>query len=211
MTRQDLRKLAIALTTLIVLSVCLILASRPRAAWGSVFWGQGRQKSITRHLEKNMPLRFDKVKAAGRALELKGSDETQEEFDASDDWMKGMTVNFKNTSTRNIVYFRLDLMFPETEGQEPMRAYHMIFGRRPKDSTDKDYDTLLTPGEEVELTLNDEQHGKMQAFLKKGGFDKVSNVRLFLETVIFDDDSMWNGGSLYRRDEKDPNNWLPIR
>lgn len=211
MSRQGFRKLAANGAILIALSVCLFFVSSPRAAWGSVFWGQGRQKSITRHVEKNMPLRFDKVKAAGRALELKGGDESQEDFDANDDWMKGLAVTFKNTSDKNIVYFRLDLMFPETEGQEPMKAYHMIFGRRPKDSSDRDNDKVLKPGEEVELALTDDDYSRMRAFLKKGSFDTVSNVRLFLETVIFDDDLMWNGGDLWRRNPNDPNNWLPIR
>jgi hypothetical protein len=211
MSRQSFRKLVANLAVLVALAVCLFFVSSPQAAWGSVFWGQGHQKTITRHIEKNQPLRFDKVRTAGRALELKGGDESEENFDADDDWMKGLAVTFKNTTEKNIVYFRLDLMFPETAGQEPMRAYHMIFGRRPKDSTDKDYDKVLKPGEEVEIALNDESYGKMRAFLKKGSFDKVSSVRLFLETAIFDDDLMWNGGSFYRRDEKDPNNWLPVR
>jgi hypothetical protein len=102
-------------------------------------------------------------------------------------------------------------MFPETEGARPMMAFPLIFGRWPKDANDRSYDTLLKPGEDVEITLTDEDYGKMRAFLKSGSFDKVSNVRLFLETVIFDDDLMWNGGDLWRRSPNDPNNWLPIR
>lgn len=211
MSGQGFRKLVANFTILILLSACLFFVSSPRAAWGSVFWGQGLKKSITRHVEKNMPLRFDKVKAAGRALELGPGAESQKDFDADDDWMKGLAVTFKNTSDKNIVYFSLDLMFPETEGAEPMMAFPLIFGRRPKDANDRSYDTKLQPGEEVEITLTDDQYGKLRAFLKSGSFDKVSNVRLFLETVIFDDDLMWNGGDLWRRNPNDSNNWLPIK
>jgi hypothetical protein len=51
----------------------------------------------------------------------------------------------------------------------------------------------------------------MRNFLKSRSFDKVSTVRLFLETAIFDDDIMWLGGDLWRRNPNDPNQWFPIR
>ena len=211
MTRQDFRKLAASLTSLVLLSVCLFIAWPTQ---GGVFSWQSRQKTITKYEHRKMPLRFGKVKAAGKFIELQPGPESQESqggFDGDDDWMKGLTVSFKNTSDRNIVYFRLDLMFPETEGPKPMMAFPLIFGRRPKDAEDRNYDRLLAPGEEVELSLTDERYGRLRNFLKNGSFDKVTSVRLFLETVIFDDDIMWNGGDLYRRNQNDPNNWLPIR
>jgi len=214
MLRQNFKKLVSNFTALILLSVCLFIASNPRAALGSVFSWQSHQKSITKYQHRNQPLHFDKVRAAGKLIELKAGSESQEsqvEFDADDDWMKGLAVTFKNTTDKNIVYFRLLLIFPETETAGPPMAHQMIFGRSPKDSNDRNYDNVLKPGEEVELTLNDDQYGKMQNFLKSRSFDKVSTVRLFLETAIFDDDIMWLGGDLWRRNPNDPNQWFPIR
>jgi hypothetical protein len=158
-----------------------------------------------------MPLRYNKVKAAGKLFELKAGPETQEDFEGDDDWMKSLAVNFTNTSDKNIVYFRLLLIFPETESAGPPMAFPMIFGRRPKDSNDRNYDNVLKPGEEVEIVLTDDQYGKLRSFLKSRSFDKVSSVRLFLEEAVFDDDIMWNGGDLWRRNQNDPNQWFPIR
>src|SRR5215510_13629527 len=100
MSRQDFRKLVTNFITLILLLVCLFIVSSPRAAWG--FWRQSRQKTVTKYEHRSMPLRFGKVKAAGKLLELKAGQETQEsqesreEFDADDDWMRGLAVNFTN-------------------------------------------------------------------------------------------------------------------
>jgi hypothetical protein len=215
MTRQSLRKLVANLAILIALAVCLFFVSSPRAAWG-MLW-QSRQKTITKYEHRSMPLRFGKVKAAGKLLELKAGPETretqesQEEFEADDDWMRGLTVNFTNTSGKNIVYFRLLLIFPETESAGPPMAHTLNFGRQPKDADDRDFESVLKPGEETTISLTDEEYGKMRDFLKSRSFEKVSGVRLFLETVIFDDDLMWNGGDMMRRDPNDPKQWHTIR
>src|SRR6266540_3720949 len=177
MSRQGFRKLAANGAILIALSVCLFFVSSPRKA-AALLW-LSRQKTITKYEHRKMPLSFDKVKAAGRALELRPGSESQEDFEGDDDWMKDLAVTFKNTSDKNVVYFRLDLQFPETEATGPM--------------------------------MTGDQHDKLRSFLKTRSFDKVSEVRLFLETAIFDDDLMWNGGDLYKRDQNNPNNWLPIR
>ncbi|HEY7180324.1 MAG TPA: hypothetical protein VIC84_02845 [Blastocatellia bacterium] len=210
MSRQGLRKHVANFATLAPLLVCLFIASSPRAALGSVFSWQSHQKSITKYQHRNQPLNFDKVKAAGKLIELKAGSESKEDFDGDDDWMRGLAVTFKNTSNKNIVYFQLLLQFPETGAAGLIMSHPMNFGRMPKDSNDRNYDNVLRPGEEVEITLTDDQYGSLRSFLKSRSFDKVSNVRLFLDTVIFDDDIMWAGGDQWRRNPNDPNQWFPI-
>jgi hypothetical protein len=164
-----------------------------------------------------MPLRFGKVKAAGKVFDLKPGPETREtqesreEFEADDDWMKGMTVSFTNTSDKNIVFIQMLLIFPETDSAGYPMGFPLIFGRMPKNSDDRNFDKVLKPGEEVELALTDERYGKLQGFLKSRSFDKVSSVQLLLEDVAFDDDLMWMGGDLQKRDPNNPNSWIPIK
>jgi len=215
MSKQSFRKIAANLFILIALSVCLFFVSSPQRAW-AVLW-QSRQKTITKYEHPSMPLRFGKVKAAGKLLELKAGPETREtresreEFDADDDWMKDMTVSFTNTSDKNIVFIQMLLIFPETESAGPPLAFPMTYGRMPKDSGDRNFDNVLKSGEEVELALTDEKYNKLRDWLKNKSFEKVSSVRLFLQEAVFDDDMMWTGGSLARRDPKDPNNWIHIQ
>ncbi len=215
MSKQSFRKLVANLTILILLSACLFAVASPRKAWA--FLWQSRQKTITKYEHKSMPLRFGKVKAAGRLLELKAGPETKEtqesreDFEADDDWLKGLAVNFTNTSGRNIVYIQMLLIFPETESAGPPMAFPMVYGRMPKDSGDRNFDNVLKPGEEIELSLTDERYNKLRGFLKNKSFDKVASVKLFLEDVAFDDDLMWMGGDLQKRDPNNPNTWIPIK
>jgi hypothetical protein len=210
MSRQGLRKLFANFAALALLLGCffVILCSQP--AGGSAFWWQSPRKSIAHTPQRNQPVRLDKIKAAGKLFELKAGSESKEDFDGDDDWMRGLAVTFKNMSNKNIVYFRLLLQFPETGAAGPMMAHPMIFGSMPKDSNDRSYDNLLKPVEDVEIALTDDSYSSLRSFLKNGSFDKISNVRLFLETVIFDDDIMWLGGDEWRRNPNDPNQWFPI-
>jgi hypothetical protein len=61
------------------------------------------------------------------------------------------------------------------------------------------------------LSLTDERYSKLRGFLKNKSFDKVASVKLFLEDVAFDDDLMWMGGDLQKRDPNNPNTWIPIK
>jgi hypothetical protein len=210
MSRQDFRKLVTNFTTLILLLVCLFIISSPQPAWGSMFWWQSPRKSISNRPQRNRPVNFDKINAAGKLIELKAGSVSKEEFDGDDDWMRGFAVTFKNTSNKNIVYLKLLLEFPETEVAGPMMAFPIIFGRQPKNSNDRSFDNLLKPGEDVEIALTDDKYSSLRSFLKSRSFDKVSNISLFLDMVIFDDDIMWTGGDLWSRNPNDPNQWVPI-
>ena len=103
------------------------------------------------------------------------------------------------------------LIFPETESAGPPMAFPMVYGRMPKDSGDRNFDNVMKPGEEVELSLTDERYSKLRGFLKNKSFDTVASVKLFLEDVAFDDDLMWMGGDLQKRDPNNPNTWIPIK
>jgi hypothetical protein len=150
------------------------------------------------------------MKVAGKLFEFEAGSEFKKDFDGYDDWMRGLAITFKNTSNKNIVYVRVFLLFPETEAAGPGMGFPLQFGRFPKKPSIGSYDNLLKPGEEMEIILTDDEHNRLQSFLKSGSFNKVNRLRLFLESVIFEDDIMWFGGDLMRRDPDNPNRWLPI-
>lgn len=207
MSRQDLRKLVTNFTTLILLSVCLFIASRPQKVWGN--WRQA-QKSITHTPRRDQPLRIEKVKLAGLEFELKAEAKSKEDFEGGDDWMRGMTVTFKNTSDKNIVYALLFIHLPETAATGQAMAQPISYGRYPKSSEDLKPGDGLKPGEEAEITLTDDEYNSLQALLKTGPLSKVSSLELKLDSVIFDDDLLWFGGIMMRRDPNNPRQWLTI-
>jgi hypothetical protein len=210
MSRQESLKIVANFANLTLLIVCLFLISSSQPLGLSAFWGQPSQKSITYSRQDDQPLRFDKIQAAGKLIEVEADSETKKDFEGDDDWMRGLVVTLNNTSNKNIVSIRLFLLFPETTVAGPMMGFPLSFGRIPKNSYDRSYDNLLKPGEKVDLVLTDDKHNDLRSFLKSRSFSKVNNVRLKLESVIFDDDIMWLGGLFMRRDPNNPKQWNPI-
>jgi hypothetical protein len=211
MSRQSLRKLVANLAILIALSACLFYLSSPRVAWGSVFFWQSPQKSITHTPQENQPLRLEKVQVAGKLALPKAGSAIQENLDAGDDWMRGLAITLKNTSDKNIVYAMVMLHFPETDSAGEPMASPMVFGRAPKDSNDRNYKAVLKPGEETEITLTAAEYESMQSFLRGKSFSKVNSVELFLDAVVFDDDTLWLQGIPMRRDANNPKQWHTIK
>jgi hypothetical protein len=207
MSRKDVGKLLGNLAILGMLMACLIfLTANTESAGIGTLWGQTEKKVISHSDWKTEPVKFVKVKAAGKAMGFK------EEFDGDDEWMRDLVVTLQNTSNRNIIYIRLLLQFPETKTEGPegyMMGSELEYGKYPRIPSNGNYDQLLKPGEEVELALPD--YDELRSFLQSRSFYKVNALHIHLDSVIYDDDTMWSGNALFRRDPNNPDEWNIIR
>jgi hypothetical protein len=174
-----------------------------------VFWWQSPKKSITHSPQRNQPVGLEKIKVAGQEIKLKAETESKEDLEGDDDWMKNLTVTLKNTSDKNIVYALLVMNFPETAAAGPM-SHPLHYGRYPKSPDDLKAVTALKPGEEAEITLAAAEYDNLKTFLKSMSFSNVNSFEIKLDSVIFDDDLLWFGGILMRRDPNDPKQWHTI-
>jgi hypothetical protein len=143
-------KIVAKFTAMILLAICFFLTSSAQTVGLNAFEGQAAQKSITYSPQRNQPLRFDKIKAAGKLFEFEAGSEFKKDFDGDDDWIRGLAIKFKNTSNKNIVYVSVLLLFPETEVAGPAMGHPLQFGRFPDKPSIGSYDNLLNPGEESE-------------------------------------------------------------
>jgi hypothetical protein len=208
MSRKDFRKLLGNFAILGMLVACLVfLTASTKSAGFGVFWGQPEKKVISHSKWKTEPVKFVKVKAAGKAVGFK------EEFDSDDEWMRGLVVTLKNTSNRNIAYINLYLQFPETGTGGPegyIMSFKLEYGKYPHSPSNGNYDKLLRPDEEAELALPDTDYNELRSFLQSRSFYKVNALHIHLDSVIYDDDTMWSGNALFRRDPSNPNSWILI-
>jgi hypothetical protein len=134
--------------------------------------------------------------------------------DDDDEWMDGLTVGLRNTSTRAITYAQVTLDFPKAENSsesaEPPLRYFLYFGTREKPDAAAPQPSIK-PGEVVELTLTEERYGVLKRHLRELKYSRgIKKVKMTLHTVVFDDDLMWSLGELMRRDPHDPHKWRPI-
>jgi hypothetical protein len=204
-------KLSGSIITLGFLVTCLVfLMGNTQSAGLDLIWGQSKKKVITQTTWRTEPpVKFVHLRTAGKEVEF------EKEFDGDDDeWTRGLGITLENTSKRNIIYINVSLIFPETKAASsegyPM-ASALEYGKYPRTPSHGNYDTLLRPGEKVDLELSDSRHSDLRSFLQHYNFSKVNALHIHLNQVIYDDDTMWMGDILFRRDPSNPNSWNRIQ
>src|SRR5262249_20436115 len=151
--KRELRKIAANFVTLILLVICLVFISGSHSIGSNLFARQSPQKTISYIPRRDQPIRLSKVQVTGRSLALKANSASKEDFEAGDDWMKGLVLTLKNTTDKNIVYTSVYLQFPETEATGPIISLPLQYGHLPEKPGAWDPNTVLRPGEEVELVV----------------------------------------------------------
>jgi hypothetical protein len=135
-----------------------------------------------------------------------------EEFEGDADWVKNLKLRLKNTSDKTITYLLLDLDFPETVPSTARVAQRQIaFGRGPDNQATRPA-LRLRPGETMELRLDTEYDGIRALVTRALPVESVSKMVVRLHQVMFDDDTLFSSGSMYRRnpDAADPHKWVKI-
>jgi hypothetical protein len=123
------------------------------------------------------------------------------------DWLRGLTVRVKNISGKpiNFISFQLRINPPEpgslTRVVELMMAGSIFLLM---DNEPQAVKVLVMPDKFTEITFDDRAYD-----LNK---DKLQSPIVYFRVgrVLFEDDTLWFDGRLYRRDPKDPSRWNAI-
>lgn len=135
-----------------------------------------------------------------------------QEFDADLDWLKDLTLKVRNTSEKTITYIALNLHFPEVT-KNGHTALHQVFIGVDPDRKFQRPELRLAPNETIEVPLA-ERYAGIETLVRAGN-SRVENVgKLLLEfqSALFDDGTLFEAGTLYRRnpDQNDPHKWIKI-
>lgn len=210
MLRQSLRKLFVNSVSLFLLISCFFIIMVSQPAGINVILGQSRQKTIIYSPSRNQPLLLEKINTAGNVVDFNADPDSKKYIDGDDDWIKGLAITLKNTSGKNIVYIEVLMKFPETVPGEPI-TFPLTYGRFPKEPSDRDYSTtLLKPGDEATMTLTDDAYNNLQALLNSKSISQVNSVHLIPYVVAVEDDFLWTGGLMMKRDPNNPEQWNNI-
>jgi hypothetical protein len=157
---------------------------------------------------RNQPVKIVGMKNKRAALRIGA------EFKDDEDWLRGFTIKISNTYYKAIQFVDIDLVFPRAEGQTtPPAADSLTYGRDPSSPFDAvpNESKLILPGESAELTITDDQHDGLRSFLKSQKYpESIVRISLRLHAVLFEEGTKWVAGRFFRRDEKDPDKWIPI-
>jgi len=156
---------------------------------------------------KNEPVKVIGVKIKSREIKL------GEQFTDDDDWLKGFKIKILNVSDKQITFVNLRFDFPIPEGFaiDVPSSYEFGYGRSPQISAEvktPDSQPPISVGESREIVLSDTQYNKLAEFLSQTHYPRsIKHVEIVLDQVLFDDDSMWSAGGIFRRDPNDRDGW----
>lgn len=134
---------------------------------------------------------------------------------AADDWLESLTVSVKNISDKAITYVEIELDFPRPKDgnpkeREPPLVFPLYYGSdaapaplKPKQS--------FKPGETASAVLSDERYQVLKGALLDEQYSSIKRVKMRVMRVIFDDETMWNFGTMMRPDPDNPGRRIRIK
>ena len=132
-------------------------------------------------------------------------------FAADDDWLFGLTFRLKNVSDRPISYVEVSLQFQSAVGHQA-KSGRMVgpvangcypgFPCRP-DITGSSNEIL--PGETRDVGLRPSPESLMSGLAQLGVSMPIRSAEYDVDSVLFDADTKWSRGLLFRRDPSEPN------
>jgi hypothetical protein len=170
--------------------------------------GQKEERELTKINGKNEPVKVKAIKNKRGKIEL------NKKFDDETDWFEGLSFSIENTSAKSIKFIEIELRFVESQGKDPL-SYPLIYGAMPLEpndaSTPADPVAMIRPGEEVEVVLSDVKYSRLKTALQMENYPlSVKKIQTRIETVLFDDDTMWRVGQMMKRNPNKPNSWIPL-
>ena len=181
---------------------------------------QSNKKTIIRHLtilkypvELSFKLKGEPLKSTETVIPEQGI--RTNEFDANADWLKDFEVSVKNISAKTITYVQVNLVLPEVLWYGRTAAHQIHLGVDP----DRKFlrpELRLTPNESLEIPLASEYNEL--AILAKGREEgppiaDVSKLEVEFHAALFDDDTLFQTGEMFRRnpDPNDRQRWIRIK
>ena len=152
------------------------------------------QKRINRLLSGREPIEIIGLQANGKTINL------NETFMGEGDWLKDMTITFKNTSGRTIRCIYLYLSVLESKPIGPPPGMSIVYGS-PRTSMKEDKKTMtsLAPGETDSVRIGAALFESLKkSLVVREDIVRRTTAELRITDVWFADDTSWSWGKFYK-------------
>jgi len=170
---------------------------------------QNQEKVIEKAWTKGKEPVDVKILAGGKAIKF------GEKFSSDAEWMKGLSLTIKNKSDKTITFVSIALDFPEAlAGGGRAMAQHQILLGKPLDldsSTAEPF--ILAPGQSYDIPLA-ARYDSIKQLVERSpqSMDNISKITFRLDSVGYEDGTLYSGGEIYRRnpDASSSRKWIKI-
>jgi hypothetical protein len=170
---------------------------------------QQEERRVEKDTSKNEPVEIVGLK------NRKGKFKLGQKVKDDDDWLDGFTITVVNRTSKTISSVVIDVIFNRPENHktsgDPPYVYTLHFSADPffPEYQLRDKSKVIRPGEEADLVISDEDYRQNNSFLRQAGYVLgVKRLDLVIKTVGYEDGTIWQGGTMFRRDPNDPNRIL---
>ena len=170
-----------------------------------------RDRMIVRILSHDEPVKISLIKIQGVTVE------PGKKFKGDQDWLSGLTLSVTNTSDKAICFINIALDFTRAAGSEADFRDRLVWGcRQPRaeGASGLKSPEPLAPGESIEIALSKERYDEIQEQLRRtDNSTNVDRVDITVDEIGFEgeEDTMWSGGQMMRRDRNNPDHWYPMK
>ncbi|HEX8178952.1 MAG TPA: hypothetical protein VF525_05350 [Pyrinomonadaceae bacterium] len=199
--------IALAIANLCVLTLYLSGWTYHQAQEEPALHGNERlvAKGFTTQAE---PVEFASLKVKGIPAHL------AEKFEGEADWLQDVTIRLTNRAAKPITWARIDIDFPETGATGHVLLHQLFVGRHPDLEVTRSNPPLrLLPHDSLEVSLAAD-YGQIKRLieLRYPSVNLIHKATFRLGEVLFDDDTLWSGGHLFKRnpDAKAVRKWLRV-
>jgi len=126
-------------------------------------------------------------------------------FNAGHDWLKGLKVKLRNRSGKNIIFAGALLIIPKSGTMQEPFGIQIRYGQPP--ALDSIPDKPVRHGQVFELSLSDNAYDTTMNYLAENQVSEVFGVEMSNLMIVYDDDTAWEDGIMFRRDRTRPYAW----
>lgn len=121
-------------------------------------------------------------------------------------------MKVKNISNKPITYIGMYYDFPETKATGNIMAFPLRYGQNLRVPPSYGEPKRLLPGETADVTLSNEQYGRLKSFLEtRHLIADIHKASIRLVDVDLADGTIWDGGDQYRIDPNNPHKLIPTQ
>lgn len=130
---------------------------------------------------------------------------------ADKDWLKSLSLNVKNSHSKSIVCIEIELEVARAGDMKYPLRLPITFGQRPsgpEETRRRRASEKLAQGKTKRLSVSDDTYNFLVNFMSENRVEDIETVRVFVEFVVFDDDTAWSKGHLMHRNPNRHDEWV---
>lgn len=165
--------------------------------------GQVKNKVVEALYPPDAPVQVEELTVSGKFIKL------GDKFEADESWLSHLSLKIKNKASKTVVRIKMDLFFPETKASGNMMAFPISFGQDPLAGSGSP--TRLTAGDATDISLSENEYARLKNFIeRRHSVGSIHKVTLQINTIYFEDGTIWSYGSWVRRDPTNPSRLIPV-